>query len=85
MEEAIYLLRRYSPVLFQSSDVIQAACPVRFMAGSPDSISYNMISLESPAAAKYLPCGEKATVRTGEAPDMPEREYRIRLVSLLNT
>ena len=62
---ATYPLRRYSPVLLQASDKTHDKCPGRFATCSPDEVSNNTMTLESPAAARSFPAGENATVRTG--------------------
>jgi hypothetical protein len=59
------LLRRYSPVSLQERDKIHAECPERLAICSPEEVSYNTMTLESPAAARILLLGEKATARTG--------------------
>lgn len=64
-ERLTYPLRRYSPVLLQESDITHAECPAKLATCSPEEVSYNTITFESPAAARNFPAGEKATVRTG--------------------
>lgn len=62
---ATYPLRRYSPVVLHASDRIHDEWPDRFATCSPDVVSNSTITLESPAAARSFPAGEKATDRTG--------------------
>jgi len=58
-------LSKYSPVGLQSRLMIQLPLPVRLATCSPFFTSYSAINFASPAAARNLDAGEKATVLTG--------------------
>jgi hypothetical protein len=74
-------LSRYSPLQFQLKLMIQLACPVKFATCSPDVVSKIAMICASPAAARYLLAGLKATARTGLT--SPLSEWAILRVVLL--
>lgn len=60
-----YPLSSHSPVELKSRDMTHELCPAKLATCSPELTSYKPITLASPAAAKSVTAGEKATALTG--------------------